>query len=471
MNFKLPAGFGSETLRQRAIEESRATFKMGGPIIAAQMLQMSMGFVDTLMAGRLSANDLAAVAIGSSMLAPLFLFCFGVLGALNPLISQSFGARNFPLIGKNTRQAIWLGLIMSVFSIVLMHLMDTPLSWIGLEPEVAMKAYHYILASTWGVPFAFIYMAIRVFNDSIGATRVGMWIALGGLCTNIIGNYILVYGKLGFPQLGAVGTGFATSVVYFVLFTAIAVFTYRNKPYTRFEIFKNWRLPQWKYQKDLLWIGLPNGVSAFMEVSMFAVISLMIGSMGTQAVAGHQIAINFGTICFMIPFGLSTAISVRVGMHIGKQQTERALFIGWTGIASSVLVMICIAVFMLIFRNYIAAAYTSDADVAALGASLLVMAGIFQISDGLQVSGLGALRGLKDTRVPMLVNLVAYWVIGLPTGYWFGMVQEWGPKGFWIGLICGLTAAAVLHNLRFWMLGKRLMREAGASYPPVNPML
>jgi len=452
--------FRDADFRFKVWDEATFTLRLGAPIIAAQILQMSMGFVDTVMAGRLSANDLAAVAIGSSMLAPLFMLCFGILMGLNPIVAQAFGGRDFSMIGKNTRQAIWLSLILSVWCIVLMLNFDLAIGWIGADPMVADKAMGYIRAMTWGMPFYLAFIALRVFNDSIGATQPGMWIALIGLPFNIFGNWVLVYGKFGAPQLGAVGTGYASSIVGVVMFLSILIYTINKKAYVRFEIFKNWRWPQWKYQKELLWIGVPNGISSFMEVSMFATIALMIGSLGTIAMAGHQVAINFGSITFMIPFGLATAISVRVGVFVGRNQPERARFAGYTGIGLSVLIMMCTATVMLLFPRFIASIYTSDPEVIEVGANLLLMAAIFQISDGLQVSGYGALRGLKDTRIPMFVNILAYWGIGLPIGYWAGLVQGWGPQGFWIGLIFGLSAAAVMHNLRFKYLSKKLVNQA-----------
>jgi multidrug resistance protein, MATE family len=448
--------FKDPEFRFRVWDEASFTLRLGAPIIAAQLLQMSMGFVDTVMAGRLSASDLAAVAIGSSMLAPLFMLCYGILMGLNPIVAQAFGARDFPMIAKNLRQGLWLSQMLAVLSIILMFQFHYAIDYIGAEPEVADKAIRYVIAMTWGMPFYMAFIVLRVFNESIGATQPGMWIALLGLPFNIFGNWVLVYGKLGFPQLGAVGTGYASAVVGLVMFVSILIYTLRNKAYKRFEIFKNWRLPEWRYQKELLRIGVPSGISSFMEVSMFATIALLVGTLGTIAMAGHQVALNVGSITFMIPFGLATAISVRVGVFVGRNQPDRARFAGYTGIGLSVMIMMMTASVMLLFPKTIVSMYTTDVEVVELAARLLIMAAIFQISDGLQVSGLGALRGLKDTRIPMFVNIVAYWGIGLPIGYWAGLVKGWGPEGFWIGLIFGLSAAAVMHNIRFRYLSNRI---------------
>jgi len=457
---KLIRRFRDPLFRECVWEEARTTLRLAVPIITAQLLQMSMHFVDTVMAGRLSANDLAAVAIGGSLTSPLYMLFYGVLMGLNPMVSQNFGARNFTMIGKVTREALYLGGILGLCSIVILYQLEPILALVNADPEVAEKAFGYVIAVAWGMPFYMGFVVFRVFNDSIGATKPGMWIALIGLPFNILGNWVLVYGKFGFPQLGAVGTGYATSAVGVVMFAAMLLYTYHQKAYQRFEIFRHWRLPEWNYQKELLWIGVPNGMSYFMEVSMFAIVALMIGSISAIAVAGHQVAINFGAITFMVPFGLATAISVRVGIFTGRNQPDKARFAGYTGIGSSVVIMTCIATLMFLFHRQIAGIYTSDPQVLELSASLIMMAAIFQISDGLQVSGSGALRGLKDTRIPMIVNLISYWGIGLPIGYWIGLILGYGPQGFWVGLIFGLSSAAIMHNLRFRYLSRKLVNQA-----------
>jgi multidrug resistance protein, MATE family len=436
--------------RHRVIQEAGTTLKIGFPIILAQLLQMSMNFVDTVMAGRLSALDLAAVAIGSSILLPFFVFGLGTVMAVNPIVAQNYGSRKFNQIGANARQTLWLSQLVALPFFFIIRNLEPVMTGIGVTDEVILLADGYLRAISWGIFPGLAYGALRYFNEGLSVTRPGMYVALIGTIANIPLNYVLMYGKLGFPQLGAVGTGYASAVVYMIMFCAIFLFTYNFKPYHRFEIFARFRLPEKKYLKELFSIGAPIGVSATMEVSMFAIVSLLMGALGTIAVAGHQIAINFAAMTFMVPFGLSMAITARVGQAIGKGQVSQARFKGFVGVGLCTIFMSFTAILMILFPELIVSIYTNDAEVAEMAVSLLFMAAIFQISDGLQVGGFGALRGLKDTRKPMYVNIFAYVIVGLSLAWYLGIYIEKGPVGLWTGLIVGLTIAGILHNIRFF---------------------
>lgn len=428
--------------------------KIGLPVIIAQLLQMSMNFVDTVMAGNLSAEALAAVAVGGALFMPLIMLVSGVLMALTPIVAQLLGAREFKAIGINARQGLWLSQMLAIPLFFLMRNLGIVMIWIDVTPSIIPVSLGYLSALSWGVFPLSAYMALRFFNEGLSVTRPGMYFAGIGVVINVGANYVLMYGKLGFPELGAVGCGYASAMVVYVMFICMFIFTYRHKPFKRFEIFSNFRRPEWPYLKEFLSIGVPIGLSSTMEVTMFAVVSLLMGSLSAIAVAGHQIAINFSAMTFMVPFGLSTAITTRVGNAIGKQDTAEARLRGLVGIALSVGFMCGTAVLMVSVPDLITSIYTDNAAVQNVAISLLYMAAIFQISDGLQVSGYGALRGLKDTKIPMFVNLVAYWMIGLPLGYYLGITRGVGPQGLWMGLIAGLSVAAILHNLRFWWMTK-----------------
>jgi len=444
-----------KSLATRFREEIRILFRIGIPVVIGNLLQISMSVVDTLMAGNLSPQDLAAVAVGGSLFTPVIMLGGGILMGLSPIVAQHFGRRDLHLIGKSTRQALWLSLIISLPAIFLLRNTHVVLNFMDVDPEIIPLTLGYMYAISWGIPFLFFYMALRNFNEGISVTKPAMYIGFIGLLFNIVGNYTLMFGHFGFPRLGAVGTGYASSIVMVVMFAGLLTYTWRKKAYKRFAIFENVRLPEWKYIGELLRIGTPIGVSMTMEVTMFAVVGLIMGSLGTFAVAAHQIALNFASVTFMLAFGLSAAITVRVGQVYGRSGIKAARFSGFSGIAVSVVFMAFTALLMYLLPNQIVSLYTSDSDLREIAVTLIYMAAIFQISDGLQVSGSGALRGLKDTKVPMIVNLIAYWIIGLPLGYYFGIVLLWGPKGLWIGLIAGLSVAALLHNLRFYTLTRR----------------
>jgi multidrug resistance protein, MATE family len=438
------------TYRYRIRKEASTLMSVGVPVIIAQLLQMSMSFVDTVMAGRLSPQDLAAVAVGSSILLPFVVLCLGCMMAVTPIVAQNAGGRRFMQIGKNARQVLWLSQILAIPSFFLLRNLDAAFPLIGVTEEIIPIAGGYLRAISWGIFPAYAFGALRYFNEGLSVTRPAMYIAAIGLMVNIPGNYILMFGKLGFPRLGAVGTGYSTSIVFTVMFVCMLWFTMRFEAFKRFGIFDKFRWPEKKYLSELLRIGVPIGISSTMEVTMFAVVSLLVSTISTVAVAGHQVAINFASMSFMIPFGLSIAISARVGQSVGRGRPDEARFRGYVGVGISCSLMLFMATVMYLFPEQIVAIYTDDSNVTSVAVQLLFMAAIFQISDGLQVSGFGALRGLKDTKIPMYVNLVAYWVIGIPVAYYLGFKAGYGAPGLWGGLIAGLTMAGILHNLRFY---------------------
>jgi len=443
-------------------KEGKKLLQIGSPIIATQLISMGLNFTDTVMAGNLSALDLAAVAIGNAIFMPVAIFCMATLIAINPVVSQFLGARKFDEIGKSARQLLWLILLLSIPAFFLLRNMDIIMYWIEVTPEIVPIADGYLKAISWGTLPLMVYAGIRYFSEGLSVTKPAMYIAIGALILNIGANYVLMYGKLGFPQLGAVGTGYATSIV--CLFEAIVfvAFTASFKPFKRFNIFARTKGPEWKYISELMRIGFPNGISTSMEILLFATVSLLMGSLSVKAAAAHQIAINVASAMFMIPFGLSMAISQRVGFSIGQGSVDKARFRGFIGIAMCAGFMTLTAMLLFLVPDLIIRIYTQDPEVATLAVSLLFMAAIFQISDGLQVGGFGALRGLKDTRIPMVVNFISYWLIGFPVGYYLGIIKNVGPEGLWIGLICGLTVAAVLHNYRFNKLTKRNLKDLGS---------
>lgn len=432
--------------------EAAHTLKLGLPVIAAQLLQMSMNFVDTVMAGNLSAEALAAVAVGGAVFIPFIMLAAGIMMAITPIVAQLYGARNIQEIGINARQGLWLSQLLAIPVFFAIRNLGIVMELLDVTQELIPVAIGYLQAISWGIFPLCAYMALRFFNEGMSVTRPSMYFALIGVLVNIPANYILMYGKLGFPQLGAVGCGYASSIVGLVMFLGMLIFTMNHKPYRRFEIFSSFKKPEWSYLKEILRVGVPIGLSSTMEVTMFALVSLLMGSLSAVAVAGHQVAINFSAMTFMVPFGLSTAITTRVGNAIGKKSIHEARRRGFVGITLSTFFMSLTAIIMFTIPDLITSIYTQNEAVQQVAISLLYMAAIFQISDGLQVSSYGALRGLKDTTVPMYVNLFAYWVVGLPLGYYLGITLNFGPQGLWMGLIAGLTVAAIFHNMRFFMM-------------------
>ncbi|MEO1021006.1 MAG: MATE family efflux transporter [Bacteroidota bacterium] len=438
----------------RPLHEVKTLSAIGGPIVATQLMRMGLNVVDTMMAGNLSALDLAAVAIGNALYIPVGVFCFGILLAVNPVVAHHLGARSFEEIGKSARQLFWMIGFLTLPAILLIRNLDLVMIWVGVTPDIIPLADDYLDALSWGVLPLLLYAGVRFFSEGLSVTRPAMYIAAASLGVNVFANWVLMYGKLGFPALGAVGAGYATSIVNTFGAIAFLLFTYRFVPFKRFQIFKRTKGPEWATIREILRVGLPNGMSSSLEVLLFASISVLMGTLSVKTAAAHQISINIAATMFMIPFGLSMAISQRVGYSLGQGSMEKARHRGFVGIALCTAIMCCTAALLFTLPEYIIGLYTDDPEVVTIALSLVFLAGVFQISDGLQVGAYGALRGLKDTRVPLLVNFIAYWLVGFSAGYMLGIKLELGPQGLWIGLISGLSVAAVLHNLRFHLLTK-----------------
>lgn len=419
------------------------------------MAQVTMQMIDTMMAGNLSAGDLAAVAVGVNIVIIPLLFAFGMLMAVNPIVSQLDGAGETKEIGREVRQALWLSQAMAWPSVLLCHHLDPLVYLIGIEEEIIPKTIGYMKAFSWCFPPALAFVTLRFYCEGLGKTWPGLSVSLVGLPFNVLGNYAFMYGNFGFPEMGAVGTGWATTLVQSVLFLVMLGYCIWNPEFKKYGVFETFRLPKWEYLRELLRIGVPNGLSFLLEVSAFALSAIMIGTLGALPVAAHQVALNVASFTFMIPFGLSTAITIRVGNAIGRRRPDQARFSGFTGTLVAGIVMCFTGILMYSFPFQIIGLYTSDSQVLQMAVILLQMAAVFQISDGVQVAGIGALRGLKDTRVPMFVNFFAYWIVGLGSGSYLGLMAGWGAQGFWVGFILGLSTAAVLHHIRFRILSRR----------------
>lgn len=442
-------------IRDEAIE----ILRLGGPLIAAQLAQIAITFVDTVMAGRLSAKDLASVAVGANLWGAAWIFNTGVLVAITPSVAQLFGAGKTREAAHCAREGLWLSQIVAVVSFFAIRSVAPHLiQWMRIDPEIVPSTLGYIDAITWGLPAICGFQALRGFSEGVSRTKPVMFISVFALGLNILGNWVFMYGRFGMPALGAVGCGVASAIVMWFMFAAMCGVVAFQRPYQPFQLFRRLDWPDRGEILALARLGLPIGVSLFMEASMFTVVALWTGAMGKFTTAAHQIALNVASVTFMVPLGLAMAITVRVGQAIGAGRPDRARFSGFVGIALAALFMAGAALTLFVFPNQIIGIYTRDPMVHSIALTLLSVAAIFQVSDGLQVSGNGALRGLKDTRVPMLITVLAYWAIGIPLGYTLGILQGGGVRGVWIGIVAGLSVAAVLLNSRFYFETNRMVR-------------
>ncbi|MGH8279662.1 MAG: MATE family efflux transporter [Gammaproteobacteria bacterium] len=459
---------GSATPRGRWVArraEAHAILVIGGPLIVSNLALVGMSFTDTLMSGRLGAPILAGVAVGTNIWTPVFLFVMGVLMAQSPTAAHLYGARRQAEIGGYTRQVAWLAQFFGWGAFVLLRHMAPFLRAIHIEPAIIPTATAYLDALAWGMPGVCLYQTLRFTTEGIGETRPMLVVALIGLMLNALLDYLLMYGRLGLPALGAAGCGYATAITQWLMFFLLLAWMRWQPLYRPLAIFAHFEWPHARRLHELLWLGVPIAVSLFMETSLFAGVGLIMGTLGTDIVAAHQIALNYASLVFMVPMSLALAISVRVGQALGRGDARAARFAGLVGIGLCLIFEVASALSMLIFPHWIVAAYTRDHAVARIAVSLLYIGALFQFSDGVQTSAAGALRGYKDTRVPMVITIVAYWLVGFPLAFIFGIHLRLGPQMIWVGFIAGLTVAAVFLLTRFLRYSRRAVRATLSGNP------
>ncbi|ARV59580.1 hypothetical protein BZZ01_13915 [Nostocales cyanobacterium HT-58-2] len=444
-------------------KESKVVLRLALPVIAAQVGETLMVFIDSVMVGHYSIKDLAAIAAGIPLFMPFLVFANGVLIALSPIAAQLYGSGKCESVGTYFQQCLYLSQFIALPLFIIVRSLSSVLQWMNIEPDVVNLANTYIQSVSWGFPPAFAFMTLRFFNEGVSIVKPSMYITLIGLAFNAAANYVLIYGQFGFPAMGSVGAGWATTLAWWVMFFGMASFVVMNKDIKPFKLFQKWELPRWEKILELLRIGIPIGLSITLEVGMFSAITLFASFLGTDTLAGHQVALNVTAITYMVPLGLSIATTVRVGLLGGRGNFLDARFTGFTSLALAVIIMACLSLLLIFYPTWIAGFYTNDATVKEIAVQLLSTAAIFQILDGLQVVAMGALRGLKDTRIPMLLNFISYWLVGLPVGYLLGIAGPFGARGLWTGFIAGLLIAAILNNLRFFHLIKRIVHQQSAG--------
>lgn len=470
----MTSGQTNPTRWRRSVTELRSLIWLALPIIAAQTAHTLLGFVDTAMAGRFSAQALAAVALGNAFWVPTFLFLTGTLMILTSKVAASHGAGRLADTGTLIRQGLWLGLLLGCLCGLFLSAMEPVLILMEVEPSLIDPTMAYLRAVAMGFPAVALFQALRALSDGMSRTMPTMLIGFAGLLLNIPANYVLVYGKLGFPALGALGCGIATALVMWFMLLCMVIYLKRSPHFAPSGLFARFDWPSWLTQRQLLGLGLPIGIALFAETSMFGVIALLIGSLGEIVVASHQLALNFTSLLFMVPFSLGLAITVRVSHNLNAHGARAGLFAAKVGIVSSLFYALFSAALVLWLADRIPLIYTNNQQIIALAASLLFYAALYQFSDALQVACAGALRGYQDTRRPMLLTIIAYWLVGMPCGYVLGLTDllgpARGPAGFWQGLIIGLSAAALFLSIRLARVGARRKRhEAKRRQPRHSP--
>ncbi|MEM8983136.1 MAG: MATE family efflux transporter [Pseudomonadota bacterium] len=446
----------SEPALEPATREVFPLLKLAWPLILNNLAVATMNFADAVMAGRLSDRDLAAVGVGSSIWNLFFLTCMGVLMAISPLVSQCFGAKNYNRIGAYVREGLKVALALGVATIVLAwfgagYAMDL----IGIDAGFRSLAVDYTRYIIWGAPAIMCFLAIRYGLEGIGHTLPILVCSSISLVINIAGNFVFMYGLFGAPALGGAGCGLASAIAMWCLLAALLIYVAIDKRCQLLRVYSRHKSRVKTMKTEILSLGIPISANILAEAGLFISVSLLMGRLSANAAAAHQIALNYASTMFMIPMALASAITVRVGQAVGGGTLRAARQRGFVGIAICAGFMTVSAAVLLGFKDSIVGLYTNDASVSATAVTLLFVAAIFQISDGIQVGAAGALRGFKDTRVPLVLNLIAYWVIGFALAYKEAIGIEPTPRGIWIGFVFGLTVAAILLTARYVLLTQR----------------
>ena len=449
---------------QVLIKELKKIAGLAWPLLIAQITQTMMGVADTIMSGRYSAEDMAAVAIGYSITMPVLFFIQGLIFALPPIISRLQGARQDGSVAEATQQTLWLVLPISVFIALCYPFIPGLFGLFGMDQTLATITSEYVGYLILSTPIFCAYQVLRNFCEGLSNTRPTMIIMLLGLIINIPANYVLIYGKWGFPEMGGAGCGLATALVFLTMFIATLIYvavSQKLKPYKLLSVAYS---PDLKQMKDILRLGFPIAMTILFEVTLFGVVALLLSPMGANVVAAHQIALNFSSLMFMLPLSIGMATSIRVGYLIGENKTAESKHAVMGALILGMCTATITATLTVLGKTIIATLYTTDLVVINIAASLMFLAALFQFSDAIQVISAGALRGYKDTKAMFYITFIAYWLIGLPIGYLLArtdvLVAQMGAAGFWIGFICGLTSAAVMLGIRLKVIQARLV-DAG----------
>jgi MATE family multidrug resistance protein len=427
----------------------KETIKLAYPVVIGQLGHMMLGVVDSLMVGRLGAVYLAAASLVNGLILLILVLGIGMSVALTPLVAIAKGSEKHDECGIILRQGLLVNLIFSFLLVIVIYFLADLVYYLDQPIEVAQYAESYLkILNISIIPFM-LFQTYKQFSEGLSFTKPPMVILVVSNLVNAFGNWVLIFGNLGFPKMELDGAGYASLMTR--IFMAIAIFLYiRNaKSFKEFDPSLKFKSINMPIIKKIVNLGIPGGFQMFFEVGGFSFAAIMVGWIGVNQLAAHQIALNLASITFMVGLGISISATIRIGNFLGKRDLAGIKKAGFTALFLVTLIMGSFGLLFFIFRNYLPTLYINDLEVIKIASSLIIIAAIFQIVDGLQVVGVGILRGLTDLKAPMFISFVAYWIIGLPVAYLLGFVFQFGVEGIWVSFIVGLSLAAIFFFLRF----------------------
>ena len=412
----------------------------------SQLGHITVGVFDSLMIGKVSVSQLAAVSLATSIFSFILLFCIGLSYGITPLISSSDRGK------KYVSSILYNGMLVNVISCILLVsfviLTKHLLSYLGQDAEVLFHTYSYLDIICISLIPLILFQTFKQFIEGLGFTKPSMYISVISNVINVVLNAVLIFGLFGFPRLEIIGAAYATLISRVIMFLLILIYCLNDRRFSKY-ILKTKFLINLNHIKDIFRIGFASGLQYIFEVGAFSVATVMTGSIGAIHLAAHQIALNLASISYMIASGIGSASMISLSYYDGKRNFEDMRRSGFASFLLVFILMIVSALVFIIFRNYLPVLYVDDSSVINIASTLLIIAGLFQISDGIQAVGLGILRGIRDIKKPTIVTFISYWIISIPLSYFLGIEYGYGVYGIWIGLSVGLTLAAIFHVTRF----------------------
>ena len=433
--------------------QTRALLSLGLPLVASHVAQMLIGVTDTLMLGWYDVTDLAALSVSGPIFFIIFIFGSGFAWAVTPMVASALSQDDERQVRRVTRMGLWLSILFGLLVVPFFFFAEPIFIAIGQEPDVARQAGLYMPWLGIGIIPALLVQVLKSYLSALELTRAILLAVIGAAILNAGVNYLLIFGNLGAPELGITGAGIASLVSHMTSLVALCVYAVLKRP--DHSLFRNLHRPDPEILRTVFALGLPIGLTLLAEVGLFAASSVMMGWLGKVPLAAHGIALQIASLTFMIPLGLSQAVTVRVGRAWGRNDAGELRAAALAGmLLAGIAVVATIAAFLIIPEILIGIFVDPDDPerprIIATGVALLAMAALFQLVDFGQVMGLGMLRGVHDTRVPMIMAIISYWLIGLPVSYVMGFTLGWGGVGVWLGLSVGLAAACIGMQYRFW---------------------
>lgn len=412
----------------------------------SQLGHITVGVFDSLMIGKVSVSQLAAVSLATSIFSFILLFCIGLSYGITPLISSSDKGKKY--VSSILYNGMLVNVISSILLVSFVILTKHLLSYLGQDEEVLFHTYSYLDIICISLIPLILFQTFKQFIEGLGFTKPSMYISVISNVINVVLNAVLIFGLFGFPRLEIIGAAYATLISRVIMFLLILIYCLNDRRFSKY-ILKTKFLVNLNHIKDIFRIGFASGLQYIFEVGAFSVATVMTGSIGAIHLAAHQIALNLASISYMIASGIGSASMISLSYYDGKRNFEDMRRSGFASFLLVFILMIVSALVFIIFRNYLPVLYVDDSSVINIASTLLIIAGLFQISDGIQAVGLGILRGIRDIKKPTIVTFISYWIISIPLSYFLGIEYGYGVYGIWIGLSVGLTLAAIFHVTRF----------------------